>query len=149
MLFLTPHSTKQVLQALVLSYLDYCPVVWSSAARKDLVKLQLAQNRATRLVLHCNQRADVNTIHARLSWFRVEGRLTASLVIFMRNINVLKSQIVCIVNLHTALTHTLTSPDMPPGVFTQFPNPEQIQESVQYYIEPLLHGTSIHLILLK
>ena len=34
---LTPHSKKQVLQALVLSY----PVVWSSSARKDLVKLQL------------------------------------------------------------------------------------------------------------
>ena len=44
--FLTLLSTKQVLQALVLSNLDYCPVVWSSAARKDLVKLQLAQNRA-------------------------------------------------------------------------------------------------------
>ena len=36
---LTPHSTKQVLQALVLSYLDYCPVIWSSAAKKDLVNL--------------------------------------------------------------------------------------------------------------
>jgi hypothetical protein len=49
--FLTPHSTKQVLQALVLSYLDYCPVIWSSAAKKDLVKLQLTQNRATHLAL--------------------------------------------------------------------------------------------------
>ena len=39
--FLTSHFTKQVLQALVLSYMDCCPVVWSSAARKDLVKLQL------------------------------------------------------------------------------------------------------------
>ena len=47
--FLMPHSKKQVLQALVLSNLDYCPVVWSSAARKDLVKLSLAQIR--RLVL--------------------------------------------------------------------------------------------------
>ena len=47
----TPHSKKQLLQALVLSYLDYYPVVWPSAARKDLVKLQLAQNRAARLAL--------------------------------------------------------------------------------------------------
>ena len=69
--FLTPHSTKKVLQALALSYLDYCPVVWSSAARKDLVKLQLAQNRAAHLALHCNQRADINTMHASLSWLRV------------------------------------------------------------------------------
>ena len=49
--FLTPHSKKQVLQALVLSNLDYCPFVWSSAARKDLVKLQLAQNKAASFAL--------------------------------------------------------------------------------------------------
>ena len=68
--FLTPHSKKQDLQALVLCNLDYCPVVWFSAARKDLVKLQLAQNRAARFALHCNHRADINTMHASLSWLR-------------------------------------------------------------------------------
>ena len=41
--------------SLVLSNLDYCPVVWSSAARKDLVKLQLVQNRAARFALICNR----------------------------------------------------------------------------------------------
>jgi hypothetical protein len=30
--FLTPHSKKQVLQGLLLSYLDYCPVIWPSGA---------------------------------------------------------------------------------------------------------------------
>ena len=54
----------------------------------------------------------------------------------------------CLVNLHTALKHTLTPPDMPPLVFSQSPNPEQIQESVQYYIELLLHGAPFHRILL-
>ena len=29
-----------------------------------------------------------------------------------------ETKIVCIVNLHTALTHTLIPPDMPPGVFS-------------------------------
>ena len=47
--------------ALVLYNLDYFPVVWSSAARKYLVKLQLAQNRVARFALNCNQRADINT----------------------------------------------------------------------------------------
>ena len=75
--FLTPHSKKQVLQALVLSHLDYCLVMWSSAARKYIIKLQLAQNRAAHLALHCNQRVDINTMHASLSWLRVEERLTA------------------------------------------------------------------------
>jgi hypothetical protein len=99
---LTPHSTKQVLQALVLSNLDYCSVVWSSAARKDLVKLQLAQNRAAHFALHCNQRADINTIDASFSWLRGEERRSASLLLFIRNINVLK-----IPNyLHSQLTHS-------------------------------------------
>ena len=110
--FLTP----QVLQALVLSNLDYCPVVWSSAARKYLVKLQLAQNRAAHFALHCNQRANINNMHASLSWLRVEERLTASLLVFIRNI-VLKIPFFFAVNLHTALTHTLIPPDMPPGSF--------------------------------
>ena len=101
--FLTPHSKKQVLQALVWSYLDYCPVVWSSAARKDLAKLQLAQNRVAPLALHCNQRADINTMYVSLSWLRVEERLTASLLLITL---CWKSQIVCLVNLNTALTHT-------------------------------------------
>ena len=70
--FLTPHSKKQVLQALVLSNLDYCPIVWSSAARKDLFKLQLAQNRVVHSALNCNQRADINTMQDSLSWLRVE-----------------------------------------------------------------------------
>ena len=50
--FDTTVQKKQVLQALVLSKLDYCTVVWSRVARKDLVKLQLAQNRAARFALN-------------------------------------------------------------------------------------------------
>ena len=33
--FLTALSTRQVLQALVLSHLDYCSVVWSGATKRD------------------------------------------------------------------------------------------------------------------
>ena len=54
-----------------------------------------------------------------------------------------------IVNLHSALTHTLTLPDMPPGVYSQSPNPEQILESVQYYIKPSLRLIPFNLILPK
>ena len=41
------NSTVLVVQALVLSHLDYSPVIWSSAAKKDLTKLQLVQNRSS------------------------------------------------------------------------------------------------------
>ena len=70
--FLTTHSTRQVLQALVLSYIDYCSVVCSGATEKDLGKLQLAQNRAARLALGYTQRANINNMHVNLSWLKVE-----------------------------------------------------------------------------
>ena len=37
--FLTALSTRQVLQAQVLSHLDYCSVMWSGASKRDLGKL--------------------------------------------------------------------------------------------------------------
>jgi hypothetical protein len=36
--FLTTLSTRQVLQGLFLSHLDYCAVVWSGATKRDLGK---------------------------------------------------------------------------------------------------------------
>ena len=93
--------------------------MWFSAARKGQVKLQLTQNRAARFALNCNQRADINTIHTSLSWLRVEERLTASLLIFIRNISVLK-----ISNcLHSQLTqssdtHTYQTRHATRGLFT-------------------------------
>ena len=85
--FLTPTSAVQVLQALVLSHLDYCPVVWSNAAKKDLSKLQMVQNKAARLALKCNIRScRTLQLHQKLSWLLVEQRLTASLAVFFRSI---------------------------------------------------------------
>ena len=80
--FLTALSTRQVLQALVLSHLDNCSFVWSGATKRGLEKLQLAHNRAARLALGCTQRANINNTHVNLSWLKVEERLTSSLLIY-------------------------------------------------------------------
>ena len=72
--FLTVLSTKQ---ALVFSRLDYCSVMWSGATKRDLGKLQLAQNMAARLALKCTRRANMN---GTLSWLKVKERLTSSLL---------------------------------------------------------------------
>ena len=118
--FLRPLSTKQVLQALVLSYLDYYPVIWSSAVKKDLDKLLLAQNRVARLSLHCIKRANINTMHASLSWLRVEERQAVSqFFLYIRNNNVLKipnclhSQLT-----HSSNTHTYPTRHATRGLFT-------------------------------
>jgi uncharacterized membrane protein len=67
---LTRKSTALVDQAPVLSHLDYCPVIWSSAAKKGLAKLQLALNRALCLALNCTYRSNINNMDASLSWLR-------------------------------------------------------------------------------
>jgi zinc transporter ZupT len=47
--------------------------------KKDLGKLQLAQ------------RANINNIHVNLSWLKVEDRLTSSLLVFIRGIDMLNA----------------------------------------------------------
>lgn len=84
---LSDTTTKLVTQSLVLSNLDYCPTIWSSASKQELAKLQLTQNRAARLVLHCSVRSSVDGMHARLSWMKVEDRLACSLVLYLKNIH--------------------------------------------------------------
>ena len=129
--FLTALSTRQVLQALVLSHLDYCSVVCSGATKKDLRKLQLAQNRAARLAPGCTQRANINHMHVNLSWLKVEERLTSSLLVFIRGVDVECTE-VC----HPARTPMHTPQDMPPEVSSKSPRPEQTMGGAQYYIEP-------------
>jgi hypothetical protein len=104
--FLTILSTRQILQALGLSHLDYCSVVWSAATKRDLGKYQLAQNMAAWLALKSTQRANINDVHVNLSWLKVEERLTCWLFVFVRGVN--------------KLTPMHTPQDMPPEVGTLF-----------------------------
>ena len=83
---LTNTSVRLVIQSLVLSNLDYCPVIWSSASKQEISKLQLAQNRAARLALRCSVRSSVDDMHTRLSWMRVDERLACSLILFLNNV---------------------------------------------------------------
>ena len=79
-------TRKLVIQSLVLSNLDYCPVIWSSASKQEISKLQLVQNRAARLALRCSVRSSVDAMNARLSWMRVDERLACSLILFLNNV---------------------------------------------------------------
>ena len=105
--FLTTLSTRQVLQALVLSDLDYCSVVWSGATKRDLRKLQLGQNREARLALISTWRDNINGMHVNLSWLKVEERLTSSLLIFVRGVDKLN-----VPDTHTCHQRFLHSPQV-------------------------------------
>lgn len=82
--------TKQLVQSVVLSYLDYASVVWSNTNENNLLKLQVAQNKAARIVLNCPYRTNVLSMHNNLAWLTVKCRLKYFLVTFIRNIIVTK-----------------------------------------------------------
>ena len=65
--YVTSSTLNQVIQSLVLSHLEYCPVIWSSAAKKYIEKLKISENRAARLVLHCSIRMNIIQMHQHLS----------------------------------------------------------------------------------
>ena len=50
----------------------------------------MVQNRAAHIALRCTQRANVSNMHVSLSWHKVEERLTASLLVLVRGVDVLK-----------------------------------------------------------
>ena len=132
--FLTPTSAVQVIQALVISHLDYCPVVWSNAAKKDLHKLQIAQNKAARLALKCNIRLNTQLIHQNLSWLLVEQRLTASLAVFFRNICLNKKPNCLYTNIHyTCDRHQYKTRHVAMGRFTApKPKTNAMKNTVMY-----------------
>ena len=88
---LTVEIRKQVLNAIVLSLMDYCFVVWSNASKSDLDRLQKAQNKAARCALNCNLRTSIDSMHVRLRWLSVSQRSSYVLLNFVRNLKVLQA----------------------------------------------------------
>lgn len=84
--YVPPSVMNDVVQSLVLSHPEYCPVIWSSAAQKHLKKLQIVQNRAARLVIYCSFHVKVCEMHNRLSGLTVEAKLKSSLLLFMHTV---------------------------------------------------------------
>ena len=81
--FLPSSLLRQIVCSLVLCHLDYCSVIWSSASKTLLRKLQVAQNKAVRLVLKCNSRSNVVKMHERLKWLSVEKKTIGQCAYFV------------------------------------------------------------------
>ena len=85
--FLNSRLFSRVVCTLALCHLDYCSVVWSAASSSHLLsKLQVAQNKAARLVLGCSLRTSVAEMHDRLAWLGVKHRLSANMLVYFHKI---------------------------------------------------------------
>ena len=94
--------------------------------------MQLAQNRAAQLALKSTRRANVTDMHVNLSWLKVEERLTSSLLVFMRGIDLLNAPSY----LSKLLAHSSDTQDLPQEVSSRSLSSEQTMGGAQYYIEP-------------
>lgn len=84
--YLPGYLVKQLMQAIVLSQMDYCSVVWSNTSENNLNKLQVVLNKAARIVLNCSYRTRVSEMLNTLNWLSVKDRLYYTLLCFVRSV---------------------------------------------------------------
>ncbi len=73
--FLTEHAAQLLVQALVISRLDYCNALLAGLPSNTIKPLQMIQNAAARLVFNGPKRAHVTPLFVSLHWLPVAARI--------------------------------------------------------------------------
>ncbi len=73
--FLTEHASQLLVQALVISRLDYCNALLAGLPSNTIKPLQMIQNAAARLVFNEPKRAHVTPLFVSLHWLQVAARI--------------------------------------------------------------------------
>ncbi len=73
--FLTEHAAQFLVQALVISRLDYCNALLAGLPSNTIKPLQMIQNAAARLVFNEPKRAHVTPLFVSLHWLPVAARI--------------------------------------------------------------------------
>ncbi len=73
--FLTEHAAQLLVQALVISRLDYCNALLAGLPPNTIKPLQMIQNAAARLVFNKPKRAHVTPLFVSLNWLPVAARI--------------------------------------------------------------------------
>ncbi len=73
--FLTEHAAQLLVQALVISRLDYCNALLAGLPSNTIKPLQMIQNATARLVFNEPKRAHVTPLFVSLHWLPVAARI--------------------------------------------------------------------------
>ncbi len=73
--FVTEHATQLLIQALVISRLDYCNALLAGLPSNTIKPLQMIQNAAARLVFNEPKKAHVTPLFVSLHWLPVAARI--------------------------------------------------------------------------
>ncbi len=80
--FLSEHETQLLVQALVLSRLDYCNALLAGLPVSSIKPLQLIQNAATRLIFNEPKRMHVTPLFINLHWLPIAARIKFKALMF-------------------------------------------------------------------
>ena len=88
--YLCKNSTASLVNATVLTRLDYCNSVYTGLPQKSMHKLQFAQNSAARLISQNPRHHHITPILIELNWLTIIKRCQYKLLVL--TFNVLQSQ---------------------------------------------------------
>ncbi len=80
--FLSEHATQLLVQALVLSKLDYCNALLVGLPDSSIKPLQLIQNAAARLIFNVPKIMHVTPLFINLHWLQIAARITFKALMF-------------------------------------------------------------------
>ncbi len=80
--FLSEHATQLLVQALVLSRLDYCNALLAGLPASSIKPLQLIQNTAARLIFNEPKRTHVTPLFINLHWLPIAARMKFKALMF-------------------------------------------------------------------
>ncbi len=81
--FLSEHATQLLVQALVLSTLDYCNALMAGLSASSIKPLQLIQNAAARLIFNePKKRMQVTPLFINLHWLPIAARIKFKALMF-------------------------------------------------------------------
>ncbi len=80
--FLSEHATQLLVQALVLSRLDYCNALLAGLPASSIKPLQLIQNAAARLIFNEPKRTQVTPLFINLHWLPIAARIKFKALMF-------------------------------------------------------------------
>ncbi len=80
--FLSEHATQLLVQALVLSRLDYCNALLAGLPASSIKPLQLIQNAAARFIFNEPKRTHVTPLFINLHWLPIAARIKFKALMF-------------------------------------------------------------------
>ncbi len=81
--FLSEHATQLLVQALVLSRLDYCKALLAGLPANSIKPLQLIQNAAARLIFNEPKRTHITPLFINLHWLPIAAHIKSKALMFI------------------------------------------------------------------